>query len=64
MGHTSVTSAGTRYVSDLGPHMKVTQIKNEKVRLHAIWAFHTVMKRTDLNLIWAAFFICSVWHCR
>lgn len=37
--------------------MKVTQIKNEKLRLHAIEAFHTVMKRTGLNLIWSVFFI-------
>lgn len=54
MIHT-VTSAEIWCISDSCwvPHMKVTQIKTEKIRFNVICAVHTFMKRTDLSRIWA-----------
>ena len=50
---TEVALQKIRPVSNLGPHMKVAQIRIEKVRFHVISAVHTVMQkknRTESNM--------------
>ncbi len=47
--YTAVTFQNIWPVSDLVPHMEVTQIGIEKIRFHAVCAVHNVMRKTDLS---------------